>query len=82
MARDHLSDCAQDRVTFRSIGSELSLSCAGNGNYDTVQLINGNAICVDADGFAVSGLMNATAPNLLDACKQLVYQSVIDADVD
>lgn len=70
-----------DRVTFRTIGSELSLSCAGNGNYDTVQLINGNAICVDADGFAVSGLMNSTAAKLLDDCRELLYQTAVDAEI-
>lgn len=33
---------------------ELPAVCAGNGNYESLQDINGKLYCVDQDGYAVS----------------------------
>lgn len=66
-----------DRVIFREIGSELQLACTGNGNYDSVQSVNGRALCVDADGFPVSDFTNSTKEL---QCNRYQYALVTEPD--
>ncbi|GAB0090429.1 Thyroglobulin type-1 domain-containing protein [Sergentomyia squamirostris] len=48
--------CARDLRIFSDNGLALTLQCAGNGNYNTLQDLNGQIFCVDRDGFVVSDI--------------------------
>lgn len=55
-----IADCARDLNHFEAAGLTMTLICQGNGNYQTMQDINGRVFCVDNDGFAVSGYFEST----------------------
>lgn len=76
-------DCARDESIFKNAGIAFNLRCKDNGNYESVQDQNGLVFCVDRDGYAVTGLLQADSS--LD-CDQFFYYAqedlFIDEDID
>ena len=56
---------------YESTGVGFPLSCAGNGNYERIQGINGRIFCVDQDGFAATDYFNTVVG--LDCDKYFYY---------
>lgn len=73
-----IPDCARDIKIFSKHGMNFPLSCNGNGNYDTIQDINGQYFCVDRDGFAVTDYITLQSVVGFDCSQYLYYQAKPD----
>ncbi|XP_055842142.1 uncharacterized protein LOC129909166 [Episyrphus balteatus] len=62
--------CARDQKIFSEAGMIHRLTCSGNGNYESIQDINGKIFCVDGDGFAVS---DPVETDILPDCSKYIY---------
>ncbi|CAD7082149.1 unnamed protein product [Hermetia illucens] len=66
-------NCARDQKIFAEAGLTHTLACNGNGNYESIQDINGQFFCVDRDGFAVSVPIETDhAPD----CEKYIYYEI------
>lgn len=53
-----LLDCARDKeMIFPEMRFEHPYTCDSGGNYVPLQTINGQAFCVDSDGFLTSDVV-------------------------
>lgn len=71
----HHTDCARDQKIFEEAGLSFTLSCAGNGNYDDVQGMNGRIFCVDPNGYPLTDYLASVFG--LD-CNQYLYSKVTE----
>lgn len=67
------SDCARDSIIFKNAKLEFPAMCAGNGNYESIQDVNGKIYCIDQDGFAISNYFKPS--DALD-CTKYMYDKV------
>lgn len=72
-------DCARDLKIFEEAGLSLSLSCSGNGNYDSIQGLNGKIFCVDRNGYPLTDYFN-TMHGL--NCDDYSYDKIVEPPDD